>query len=479
MTSNLVFPGPDTWARHFANKISDFLDRNSPILITTPEVGHLGDAAEPIYFGLLKARRDNKKLLVLYSPALFWKFRIKIVNPEIYDLESDYCYSPTDLTGRLLRWFWVALFGSLKIVYLMWRKCLRLLQLARPSYVLGSFDWYTAPDIGRSTLWKPAGVSYFSWDCATVDRWEKEFNEYLPVRLSREKLRRGEKLRLKAGIPSSDWFACLHVRSSGYYNDRSDLQAAPRNGHIENYVQAIRAITKAGGRVVRLGDSSMAPLPAMERVVDLTQSPFNNGLFNVYLMSQCRFFFGTNSGPELTCTKLFQKPSVTTDLPGLVMFPSMKKGDLAIFKHVYSRSRGRFLSLKERLEAPGQYERGAFYCTMADDYILQDNTPEEIYDVIEEFLARAPGAPYSDLQKIFNEARKDQIRRFLNEELVEKAPVLISQSVFVEEQYHLATYCAHGGTLGQKYLEQNWQANVLNVAKYVPTVVTAARSLHS
>ena len=66
-----LFPGPldDDHSEETANlplpinKLFNYINRKSPVLIHTPWVRNIGDCAEEIYYGLLKARRDGKKIV--------------------------------------------------------------------------------------------------------------------------------------------------------------------------------------------------------------------------------------------------------------------------------------------------------------------------------------------------------------------------------------------------------------------------------
>jgi hypothetical protein len=186
-------------------------------------------------------------------------------------------------------------------------------------------------------------------------------------------------------------------------------------------------------------------------VIDYAHTPYKSELMDMYLVSQCRFYVGTNSGPFDVAT-LFSKPMILVNTIEWSLALPAKRGDLAIIKHTFSRSRNRFLSIKEILEEP-------FGCQVfrppSDEYVKVENTPEEIRDVIEEFLAKSEDYGYSELQEAFNEGRRRQIHRWLDQgEPFWPAP---SKKDLVIEQYRIASRAdSVAGTLGQKYLEQNW-----------------------
>jgi putative glycosyltransferase (TIGR04372 family) len=309
--------------------------------------------------------------------------------------------------------------------------------------------------MGLPALWRPEGIKAFSWDVVEELNWKQRLAEYLPVRLAEDKRRRAEGLRVDMGISVSNWFVCLHVREEGFHKDAETASNA--NASIQNYIKGIRLITDAGGWVVRMGDSSMTPLPPMERVIDYPHTPFKSDLMDIYLISECRFFIGTNSGPA-EVGRLFHKRMVLTNLFdwSSSIFPS-RKGDLAIIKHVFSRSRNRFLSLEDIWGETPQCQTGAL---PGGDYIMYENSPEEIRDVIEEFLNQPEEYEYSELQGVSNRARSLGMHRWIDQTDFWPDDPLEN----VVEKYRCAARTdSYIGTLGQRYLEQNWIEDSMNL----------------
>lgn len=442
----------------FINRQFEYINRTSPILFLTPYARNIGNCAEEIYYGLLKARRDGKRAVFLFPRQPIWKFRVEVANRELLEIESDYCLPNNSAWCHLSGWLLTVAFTFLRYSYFTWRRFLQILQRVWPSMRLDPRHniFYVVPSMGRATLWQREAASRFSWDVVESCRWRDQYERYLPVGLRREKHQYAEKLRVEMGIPLDRWYVCLHVREAGFRNDAK--LAAPRNSSILNYLEGIRAITNAGGFVVRLGDPSMTRLPPMPQVIDYAHTAFKSELMDLYLISQCRFYVGVNSGP-LDITWLFQKHVVLTNLTEWTMSFPKQKGDLAIIKHIFSRSRNRFLSLKEILNEPFECQC-AFIRGVGNDYAMVENTPEEIRDVIVEFLTKPQDYSYSGLQDALNDARRAQIHRWLDQEGVLFALNPLDDAV---ERYRLASRAdSIAGTLGQKYLEQNWTKDCMN-----------------
>jgi len=444
---------------HLLNGLVEFLSRRSSVLILSPYARNIGNCAEEIYYGLLAARRRGKRVVLLFPQPLFWKFKIELANQELFLLESEHCCLNDGVWCRLEGVLLTVVFVILWRGYAMVRRILRVLHGVWPAV---PFPWrnnifYLIPSIGRSSLWQPEAVREFSWEVVKRCNWKEQYDHYLPVRLQDEKRRAAEKLRVAMGVPLDRWFVCLHVREGGFRND-GDL-GANRNCSILNYLDGIRVITEAGGYIVRLGDPSMIPLPRIARVIDYPHTAFKSELMDLYLISECRFYLGVNSGP-LDIAWLFQKPVLLTNLTEWTMSFPKRKGDLAIIKHIFSRSRNRFLSLREILEEPFECQsiRDA-----GGDYVMVENTPDEIRDVIFEHLTEPPNRPQSPLQEAFNAARRAQVHRLLD------GPIeffSLNRRDDAVERYRFASRAdSVKGALGRKFVQENWLESSRNRGK--------------
>jgi putative glycosyltransferase (TIGR04372 family) len=299
------------------------------------------------------------------------------------------------------------------------------------------------PDVGRHQLWKPKGMTSLSMLIVEQQNWKWQYENYSPPKLRRSKHQHCEDIRIQMGIPEKDWFVCLHV-SEG-------REQIPRHASIENYIEAVKLITDKGGWVVRLGDSSMVPLPKMNKVVDYALTSYKSEIMDLYLLSECNFFLGCNSGPPAVAF-MFNKPYILANLAEWSLALPLKRNSLAITKHIFSRSRNRFLSIKEILSEPFSIQ--SFCDKVGDDFILVENTPQEIRDVVDDFFTQSSSGDYSDLQKSFNEGRREQIYKGIM--LGEPFWPEVSPDGKLVEQYRVASRLDSPGTLGNKYLEQNW-----------------------
>ena len=226
-------------------------------------------------------------------------------------------------------------------------------------------------------------------------------------------------------------------------------QKPVRNASIQNYIEGIKAITDAGGWVVRLGEPGLPKLPVMERVIDYAHSPYKSELMDIYLISECRFFVGHSSGPNIVAN-LLRKPLLLVNMTEWVASTLLKKGDLGIIKHVFSYSRNRYLGIKEVLEEPSLVQ---FDGIPADDYEIVENSSEEIREAIEEFLKRQDPYVNSISQNIYNEVRKKELRRCLEKGEPTFVKGVPEKNLYLERYRIVADVYAHG-TLCDNYLKK-------------------------
>ena len=432
------------------NRLVAAASRRADVFIVTPYTRNIGNCAEEMYYALLKARRDHTRALFLFPRPVGWRVRLDVANRALEAIESPFGFFPRGVlarfTGRLLT----------LIFFVLGQTYLRAKQVARRAPIAAAQRWgksrnnifYVIPSIGRARLWQPDGVDTFSTRHVDESAWATEHSAPVSVRLAQVEHDRAHHLRIAMGLPPDRWFVCLHVREAGFHKDGQF--GTWRNCDIRNYVPAITAITAAGGFVVRIGDPTMARLPPMERVIDYAHSRFKSELMDLYLISECRFYLGVNSGP-LDVAWLFGKPVVLTNVTEWAVTFARAVGDRIILKHVFSRSRGRFLSLSEILRAP--FEAQAFR-DLGSDYVLVENTPDEIRDVVLEHLAWPASRELTPEQRAFNHARKAQIRAWLSRPGLR---FLDDDRDDAVERFRLAVHAEHSaGAVGREYVERFW-----------------------
>lgn len=434
----------------FINKAINCFNKISPVIIQTPWVGTMGNCAEDIYYGLLRARHEKKKVILLYPRDFFWPFVFSKfgtgINKELLKVESDYRIPYDSYLSRAGCWFILLLYCFFKIINVLGHKIFRK---RLPSS-------YLVPEVGRFELWNPENLHRFSREKVRHSDWGEQTHTYLSVDLPDKSCRKGEQLLREMGVPENDWFVCLHIREPGYYEREGKLKSI-RNSTVGNYKKMIQLVTSAGGWVVRLGDATMTPLPRMERVIDYPHTRYKNDLMDIYLIKACRFFIGANSGPWQVAF-LFQKPMVTVNTVEFVYAYPRRRGDVGLIKHVYSRSKNRFLSLEESL---GVITEVSFFLPNDENFEFHENTPEEIHDIVKEFMQQVNQNGNMDLQNEYERRREAEVYNILENCILDKDP-----EIDVNMKYLISAHVdGPRGALGRAFLELNWAISSMNTKR--------------
>ena len=437
-------------------RLCDTIGEKTGTVLLNPHIATVGNCADDVYYGFLKARREGKKLVILWPYELPGRLRFGLTNSEVINIGSEYRAFPHNsaitVISRYVITGYFAFFRTLSI--------LRRIILGRHLN-----NVFRIPAMGEAALWCPAGVTEFSWEVVGQYKWPEQWASPLDLSLEENKRLQAETQRKILGLPSDAWFVCLHVRESGFRDSETYTEKdayTERNANIINYIDAIREITSRGGWVVRMGDASMTKLPSMDRVIDYPFTDSKSALMDVYLISQCRVYIGMISG-IYNLAELFQRPIITMNLNNWMVGYPPKKGDLAIFKRIFSKSRNRCLSIKEWIAEP--WNAVSWCHKLGDDYLFLENTPDELKAVVREFFDRAENSTRSSLQMQFDDAR---IRRGI--EIIGKqmffaddvAPYYRKKVVDYDlvERYRLASRLDSAvGMIGSEFLEQNWDFN--------------------
>jgi putative glycosyltransferase (TIGR04372 family) len=220
--------------------------------------------------------------------------------------------------------------------------------------------------------------------------WEAQGRPPL-MRLNAEERAVARTLLVQMGVPEGAWFVCLHVREGGYHRDWNRKYPSARDAEIEDYYDAIRAITARGGWVVRMGDRTMTPLLPMKQVVDYAHSPFKCEIGDIVLSASARFLLGTNSG-FATVPGIYGVPNVLTNwVP--ISLPLWFGADIMVPKLLWRRDEARHVSFEEMLSTPlGAMQNVADF---PPDMEIRKNTPAEIVEATVEMLDRLDGRAYT------------------------------------------------------------------------------------
>jgi len=168
------------------------------------------------------------------------------------------------------------------------------------------------------------------------------------------------------GLDTDRWFVCVHMREPGYIWRKGITPI--RCVDPGSYVPMIEHIIDVhGGQVVRLGDSTMAPLPEKKGFVDLAWDP-TSFPEQAFAISRARFCVGTDTGPTVL-SGAFGIPTAMTNALGIGVW---RDGDVMLPKRNLTLADGTVLDSREGIEMFAASE------TIPDDLSCTDNTPEEL-----------------------------------------------------------------------------------------------------
>lgn len=180
--------------------------------------------------------------------------------------------------------------------------------------------------------------------------------------------------------------AALYVKDSNYSKISEISSSAVSN--IENYRKSIEYIISKNFDVYRLGDSlSNNFIFENDSFFDYTKSKKNILKIQYDTYPKADFFFGSNT-PGINIATFFDKKRLIVNTP--VEYSSntqsFSKENFSIFKKAFSLKKKKILSLEEILSDQNLFIDEISDLNSSKDYILIENSPEEILDACKAFI---------------------------------------------------------------------------------------------
>ena len=372
------------------------MKKKTKLYFLSPNYRSFGNAAEEIYFAILKASRDGCKVVLLIPNFFFLNKSIKS-NKELYLLDHPLLLNKNSFLNVSLSlvWFFYA------VLLYMWS-----LFLDKISPIFTDDDKiisrYSVPAIGKLGLWKSKYDLFLNTE-ELSKFWIQNYSNFSPPRISEDKLMYAENKKSMLFGKKDAWFVSLHVPDSL-------IESNIRQADIKNYIKAIEYITSKGGYVVRLGDSTMPKLPKLRHVIDYAHFENQSEIMNLYFLSKSIFLLGASSGPT-TVAKLLGNKVIAANRTHFIQDPFV---DLSIQKQVFRKIDNSKLSLKEvnDIGADTQF----FENRDSEVFFLKENSPEEILNLVKEALQFDLKKP-TDLQISFNKhLRRSALNMFMKED---------------------------------------------------------------
>ena len=245
-------------------------------------------------------------------------------------------------------------------------------------------------------------------------------------------------------------YVCIHTRDESYRNDYN--RRIYRNSSVDNFIDAIKYLINQGFGVVRLGDSKSKKTSITNKsFLDYPFTDLKSEEMDIYLLKNCFFFIGTNSGP-LDTARLFGKPTLIHNM----INPLSDGYPLRYFDRGYLKKieyKNEELSLLEFLKLPFKFHNP---CRNISELKFTECDAYENYINIKEYceLIKDDKISYTKLQKNFNIFFKENIKNFLKKEFFQKK----NESLFFDHNAKKIIFSLEksSGTLTDNYLNKNY-----------------------
>lgn len=258
-------------------------------------------------------------------------------------------------------------------------------ELASLTPFLGAPQTFQFKD-GRAMNWNDAGAM-------AVVAWERQGRGFPLKDIYDKKLVTNDiieetfaRLMQNWGIPSTDWFVCLHMRDSQTRGDVDSYGQAIRNTTIENYLDSIRYITDRGGWVIRMGGNKTIPLPTMDRVIDYAHSRDQTPEMDIHIVRKAKMFIGTTSGFTYVASNFGIPSAIVNAISSIgLLWPSNARFCLKLVKTLA----GRILSQREVTSDEWRWSFASFETLRDAGLTVDENSPDEILETVKEVLSLA------------------------------------------------------------------------------------------
>jgi putative glycosyltransferase (TIGR04372 family) len=212
---------------------------------------------------------------------------------------------------------------------------------------------------------------------------------------------RGWDTLARMGIPRDAWFVAIHAREPGF-SPHDENAHAHRNSDVRNLMPAIQQIRRRGGWIVRMGDPTMRPFPPTEGIVDYAHNPAKSDWMDVFLCASARFFVGNSSGLFIVATA-FGVPCALANMVATSHL-AFSPADISIFKLIRSERQHRYLTFDEIFSLPvANY--GFAQLFDENGYTVEENTPEDLCDLVVEMLDCVEGSYRETEEDITQQSR--------------------------------------------------------------------------
>lgn len=371
------------------HKLFYYLNNSSffPFYIVTPSPYGIGTATTSIRIALLKSI-EKKKLLLVFVPKLFTKIlKFDICNEYLFEklLHNKIYEKKYKISKKIIFFILSFLFFIRRSIALIF---LSLFSIKFPE----NFFFLEIGLRDEEIQFKNQhnGLTPYSFSLINELRIDDLHNK-----LSNNILQ-------KLKIDKDQEFVCLHVRDGEYKKDYD--RRSQRNSNIENYYELINYLNKKNIIVFRMGLKVKKKIEIHNKnIIDLPFLNINHDYFNLYLIKNCKFFIGTQSGMQQLAF-LFNKDCLMTNVHRIFEDPPLTLRSRTITKIPYFKDKKNIIDLKKYLDLPYSYHHEFF---INNELEYMENSEEDLYLAAQEFfelinIKNDSSIVFAENQKKFN-----------------------------------------------------------------------------
>ena len=398
-----------------------------PYYFVTPLVYGYGTSADHIHLSICK--KGKRKLIILYPNILqsFFKYSV----PNKYLLEKMVIEGTPQNEHKILK---IILTACINIEFVLRRICYFFFSI----FGIKLQEQFRFPLIGIIPIFKKNKSGKYLINT----------NLESDIDLQKNEITKSESFLETLGITKNDKYVCLHVRDDLYYNDPK--RRPFRNSNIENYIDLINHLIKKNYFVIRLGSQNKKFNFKEKKFIDYSSFDNKKDYIELFLIKNCDFFIGTQSGP-LSVAALFNKPIYFTNAVRIFesFFPLNNHKSVTILKTVRWKKNNKKISLKEFIQLPALHHHFRF---VNNDFIYEENTPDELVKSLDVFINNLDKSDYklNSLQIKFNNFVKNEYS---------KKNLILNNEDYMDIFYYYKTKCFlenSSGSFCPLFLEKNF-----------------------
>ena len=350
----------------FCNKIKNF-----PYFFVTPLPYAIGNASEQILLAANKAKVHKKKIIIIYTNFLSGFLKYKIANKILFEglIFNKEKYLTNDILKNLIRFLLEIEFFVIRLIVVLNDITVKIKIPEDKRFLsIGIQEIY---ENDRKKIKKIKEIKFSSIPKFNINYNLTDIKTKINIECQ-NKLKRFD-------LDNKRKFVCLHVRDDKYRNDKGRKDY--RNSNINNYIESIIYLIKKNYLVIRIGDKPINKIKFKNKnFLDYPNSKIKSSQMDLYLIKNCSFYIGTQSGPMDTAY-LFNKPVLMTNMCEIFASLPRKKEDRGIFKKVLTK-KNKLLSIREFTNLPYKYHNPEIEIK---NLKFVENTPEELLMSVKEF----------------------------------------------------------------------------------------------